>query len=314
MRHHDRQTTPHRHRHRYLGATHAICMAVLGYEVLGVDTDRAQDRGAGRRRGALLRAGAARDAAARPSTPGGCGSRTDLAEAGEFGDVHFVCVGTPQRPARTAADLTYVEGVVRDLAPYLRRRCLVVGKSTVPVGTAARLTTAAAGQRARRAPTSSWPGTPSSCARASPSRTRCSPDRLVFGVSVGRGRCAQLEARSRRCSRPAPRSSPRTCRPPSWSRSPRTRSWPPRSPTSTRWPRSARRPAPTCSAWPRHCRTTTASAAGSSTRARLRRRLPAQGHPGLHPPRRGARRRPVRRLPPPGRRHQQAPPASAPST
>ena len=42
--------------------------------------------------------------------------------------------------ARTRADLRYVEGVVRDLAPYLRRRCLVVGKSTVPVGTAARLT------------------------------------------------------------------------------------------------------------------------------------------------------------------------------
>ena len=44
---------------------------------------------------------------------------------------------------------------------------------------------------------------------------------------------------------PARRSSSPTSPPPSWSRSPRTRSWPPRSRSSTRWPRSARPPAPT---------------------------------------------------------------------
>src|SRR4029453_1216531 len=123
----------------YLGATHAICMAVLGYEVLGVDTDQ--------RKIAALASGefpffepGLPEMLRKALDSGRLRFTTDLSEAGEFGDVHFVCVGTPQKPGSHAADLRYVEGVVRDLAPYLRRRCLVVGKSTVPVGTAARLT------------------------------------------------------------------------------------------------------------------------------------------------------------------------------
>ena len=51
-------------------------------------------------------------------------------------DVHFLCVGTPQRADGMAADLSYVESAVTSLAPHLTRRALIVGKSTVPVGTA----------------------------------------------------------------------------------------------------------------------------------------------------------------------------------
>ncbi|HWB36103.1 MAG TPA: UDP-glucose/GDP-mannose dehydrogenase family protein, partial [Rugosimonospora sp.] len=61
---------------------------------------------------------------------------TDYAEAAEFGDVHFICVGTPQRADGMAADLSYVESAVTTLAPHLKRKALLVGKSTVPVGTA----------------------------------------------------------------------------------------------------------------------------------------------------------------------------------
>jgi len=61
---------------------------------------------------------------------------TDYAEAAAFGDVHFICVGTPQRPDGMAADLSYVEASVAMLAPHITRRALIVGKSTVPVGTA----------------------------------------------------------------------------------------------------------------------------------------------------------------------------------
>ena len=61
---------------------------------------------------------------------------TDYAEAAEFGDVHFICVGTPQRADGMGADLTYVEAAVTTLAPHLTRKALIVGKSTVPVGTA----------------------------------------------------------------------------------------------------------------------------------------------------------------------------------
>jgi UDPglucose 6-dehydrogenase len=79
--------------------------------------------------------------------------------------VHFVCVGTPQAQDSPAADLTYVDQVVTSLARHLHRRRLVVGKSIVPVGTAARLT------RLLLPPRPLAPR--SSCAKASPSRTRC---------------------------------------------------------------------------------------------------------------------------------------------
>jgi UDPglucose 6-dehydrogenase len=123
----------------YLGATHAICMAVLGYEVLGVDTDKQKIASLASGEVPFFEPGLP-EMLRKALDSGRLRFTTDLSEAGEFGDVHFVCVGTPQLPGSTAADLRYVEGVVRDLAPYLRRRSLVVGKSTVPVGTAQRLT------------------------------------------------------------------------------------------------------------------------------------------------------------------------------
>ncbi|HEY7483823.1 MAG TPA: UDP-glucose/GDP-mannose dehydrogenase family protein [Streptosporangiaceae bacterium] len=123
----------------YLGATHAICMAVLGYEVLGVDVDvRKIDR---------LRDGEVPffepglpELLTKALESGRLRFTTSYEEAGGFGDVHFICVGTPQQAGSDAADLTYVDATVRTLAPHLTRRALVVGKSTVPVGTARRLT------------------------------------------------------------------------------------------------------------------------------------------------------------------------------
>ena len=122
----------------YLGATHAICMAVLGYEVLALDNDHAKIE--------ALAAGVV--PFHEPGLPemlrkaldsGRLRFTTDIAEVAAFGDVHFVCAGTPQLPDSLGADLSQVEGVLRSLAPYLFRPCLVVGKSTVPVGTAERL-------------------------------------------------------------------------------------------------------------------------------------------------------------------------------
>src|SRR5262249_163165 len=61
---------------------------------------------------------------------------TSSQEAADFGDVHFICVGTPQRSDGMGADLRYVESAVVPLAQHLTRKALIVGKSTVPVGTA----------------------------------------------------------------------------------------------------------------------------------------------------------------------------------
>ena len=119
----------------YLGATHAICMAELGYDVLGVDVDEAKI--------AKLAAGEVPfhepgldELLRRNLANGRLRFTTDYKETAEFGDVHFICVGTPQRADGMNADLSYVEMAITSLAPHLSRKALVVGKSTVPVGTA----------------------------------------------------------------------------------------------------------------------------------------------------------------------------------
>ncbi|GAA2085324.1 UDP-glucose dehydrogenase family protein [Actinomadura alba] len=122
----------------YLGATHAACMADLGFEVLGLDVDE--------RKVERLSAGdlpffepGLEPVLRRNLANGRLRFTTSYEEIAEFGDVHFLCVGTPQKPDEYAADLTYVDEAVARLAPLLKRACLMVGKSTVPVGTAARL-------------------------------------------------------------------------------------------------------------------------------------------------------------------------------
>ena len=118
----------------YLGATHAVCLAELGFEVLGLDTNEAQVK--------ALAAGRLpfhepdlEELLASSLRSGRLRFSTSYAEAAAFGDVHFVCVGTPQRTGSAAADLSYLLACVDALAPLLTRPCLVVGKSTVPVGT-----------------------------------------------------------------------------------------------------------------------------------------------------------------------------------
>ncbi|MEU8608776.1 UDP-glucose/GDP-mannose dehydrogenase family protein [Actinoplanes sp. NPDC048791] len=119
----------------YLGATYAICFAELGYEVLGFDVDEAKI--------AKLAAGqvpfheAGLDELLRTNLASGRLSfTTSYEEVAAFADVHFICVGTPQRGDGMGADLSYVETSVTNLVRHLNRRVLIVGKSTVPVGTA----------------------------------------------------------------------------------------------------------------------------------------------------------------------------------
>src|SRR5258708_36677070 len=121
----------------YLGAVHAACMADIGHEVLGVDTD-AQKIAALRDGHAPFFEPGLEEILVRVVASGKLRFSTSLQEAAEFGDAHFICVGTPQLPGGTGADLSHIESVVGGLAPYLTRDCLVIGKATVPLATATR--------------------------------------------------------------------------------------------------------------------------------------------------------------------------------
>jgi len=119
----------------YLGATYAICFAELGYEVLGFDVD--EPKIAKLASGDMPFHEPGLDELLRKNLAGGrLKFTTSYDEVAEFGDVHFICVGTPQRADGMAADLSYVEAAVTQLTPRLTRKALLVGKSTVPVGTA----------------------------------------------------------------------------------------------------------------------------------------------------------------------------------
>ena len=121
----------------YLGAVHAAAMASLGHEVVGVDVDEAKIAALRAGRPPFFEPGLA-DLLLGAQDKGSLDFTTDIADAAEA-RVHFVCVGTPQKPGEFAADVTYVDAAVDSLLPHLSPGAVVVGKSTVPVGTAARL-------------------------------------------------------------------------------------------------------------------------------------------------------------------------------
>lgn len=173
----------------YLGATHAAAMAELGFEVLGLDVQ--PEKIEMLRRGEvpmyepgleeLLR----RHVAGIEGSTGRLRFTTSYEEVGAFGDVHFVCVNTPQKHGEYACDMSYVEAAFDALAPHLTRPTLVVGKSTVPVGSAARL--------ARRLTAAAPAGTDAELAwnpeflrEGFAVRDTLHPDRLVAGVTSER--------------------------------------------------------------------------------------------------------------------------------
>lgn len=166
----------------YLGVTHAACMADLGYEVIGLDIDEAKID--------VLRTGTVPfyepglDAVlARAIESGRLTFTTSFAEVGEFADIHFVCVGTPQAAGAQRADVSQVFGSVASLAPHLRPGALVVGKSTVPVGTAAEIA-ATLGASAPAGVEVAW--NPEFLREGFAVEDTMHPDRLVVGVQSAR--------------------------------------------------------------------------------------------------------------------------------
>lgn len=161
----------------YLGAVHAASMAELGHEVVGIDVDE--------RKIAALSAGEAPffepglPEILKSATASGRLSFTSDMSAAAGSTVHFIAVGTPQKLGSYSADMTYVDGAVDSLIPFLKAGDLVVGKSTVPVGSAARL--AATIRKAVPGADLAW--NPEFLREGFAVKDTISPDRLVYGVS-----------------------------------------------------------------------------------------------------------------------------------
>ncbi|MGV9545311.1 UDP-glucose dehydrogenase family protein [Nocardia beijingensis] len=173
----------------YLGATHAACMAELGHDVIGVDVDPGKV--------AKLSDGVVpfyepglEDVLCRNLDAGRLRFTTSYAEAADHADVHFLGVGTPQKKGEYAADLKYVRAVVDTLAPLLERPSVIIGKSTVPVGTAAEL-----GTRARALSSTdvevAW--NPEFLREGWAVKDTLRPDRLVLGVDRDRDTAGWVE-------------------------------------------------------------------------------------------------------------------------
>ena len=167
----------------YLGLTHAVCMADLGHEVLAIDVDADRIARAAAGQAPFFEPGL--EPLLRKHVETGRLRFTDSFEqVGVFAEVHFVCVGTPQTPgAGGAADLSYLHAAAAALAPHLATACLVVGKSTVPVGTAAALlaqlrAAAPAGDQVDLA----W--NPEFLREGYAVQDSLTPDRFVFGVTA----------------------------------------------------------------------------------------------------------------------------------
>ncbi|HEY3438346.1 MAG TPA: UDP-glucose/GDP-mannose dehydrogenase family protein [Actinotalea sp.] len=163
----------------YLGAVHAAAMAQLGHEVIGVDVDA--------EKAAMLADG--RAPFFEPGLPellrssmdsGRLHFSTDIADAAGA-RVHFVCVGTPQKRGENAADLRFVDAAVEALLPHLAPGNVVVGKSTVPVGTAERV----AERIAQVQPAATLVWNPEFLREGLAVQDTLHPDRIVYGIPDG---------------------------------------------------------------------------------------------------------------------------------
>jgi UDPglucose 6-dehydrogenase len=178
----------------YLGLTHAVCLADLGHEVLAIDID--EDKIARAANGEALFFEPGLEPLLRKNLDAGrLRFTTSFAEVGAFGAVHFLCVGTPQGQGG-GADLSFVNAAADALAPHLTAECLIVGKSTVPVGTARQVMSqvqaiAPAGRQVDVA----W--NPEFLREGHAVQDSLTPDRIVVGVTSGRAEALLREVYAR---------------------------------------------------------------------------------------------------------------------
>ena len=163
----------------YLGAVHAACMSVLGHDVIGIDVDAQKVAALAAADPPFFEPGLPELLADALAT-GRLRFSTEIADAAGC-DVHFVCVGTPQKKGENKADLSYVDAAVNALVDVLRPGDVVVGKSTVPVGTAEALVE----QIHAKQPEAILAWNPEFLREGHALQDTFRPDRLVYGVADG---------------------------------------------------------------------------------------------------------------------------------
>ncbi|MFB9309134.1 UDPglucose 6-dehydrogenase [Agromyces hippuratus] len=170
----------------YLGAVHASAMAELGHDVVGIDVDERKIAALAAGRPAFYEPGLP-EILASATASGRLRFSTDIADAAGA-EVHFLAVGTPQSAETGAADVSFVDAAFDALLPHLADGALIVGKSTVPVGTAARL----AERLAAAAPHAGLAWNPEFLREGFAVKDTLSPDRLVYGVGEEDDRAASV--------------------------------------------------------------------------------------------------------------------------
>lgn len=161
----------------YLGAVHASAMAELGHEVIGIDVDEQKIEALAAGRPPFFEPGLP-EILTSATASGNLEFSTDISAAADA-TVHFIAVGTPQAKDSASADLTYVDAALYGLLPHLKAGDLVVGKSTVPVGTAERLAAIVAEHGSGA--TLAW--NPEFLREGFAVKDTLEPDRLVYGVA-----------------------------------------------------------------------------------------------------------------------------------
>ena len=164
----------------YLGATHAVAMAKVGHQVIGIEPNQQKLESLAQGKAGFFEPGLD-EALAEQIALGRIEFKAQHDESSREADIHFICVGTPQTPGSLAADTSYLESAIKGLAPYFREDALVAGKSTVPVGTAVRLTALLAEATGFVSPNLAW--NPEFLREGTALEDSLRPDRLVIGVT-----------------------------------------------------------------------------------------------------------------------------------
>ncbi|HEX5089580.1 MAG TPA: UDP-glucose/GDP-mannose dehydrogenase family protein [Nocardioides sp.] len=165
----------------YLGAVHAACMASLGHEVVGVDVVEEQVASLAAGRPPFHEPGLEQLLGEALAT-GRLEFTTDASRAADA-VVHFICVGTPQKKNENAADMSYVRAATETIVGLLKPGDVVVGKSTVPVGTAEVI----AERIEEREPAAELLWNPEFLREGHAVEDTLRPDRLVYGIRQGDG-------------------------------------------------------------------------------------------------------------------------------